>query len=92
MFSYSHAPIRVVSAIGALGAIGGFLFGSYSIAVALISGTDIQGWPSLAALLSFFSGMIILMIAIISEYVLRIMKGLLDRNPYIVGQTIGRAL
>jgi len=36
--------------------------------------------------------MIILMIAIISEYVLRIMKGLLDRNPYIVGQTIGRAL
>jgi len=92
MFSYSHVPIRVVSAIGALGAIGGFLFGSYSIAVALISGTDIQGWPSLAALLSFFSGMIILMIAIISEYVLRIMKGLLDRNPYIVGQTIGRAL
>ena len=90
IFSYSHVPLRAVSAVGALGAIGGFIFGSYSVAVALLSGSDIQGWTSLAALLSFFSGAMILMIAIVGEYVLRIMKSLMDKNPYIVRQTVGR--
>jgi glycosyltransferase involved in cell wall biosynthesis len=91
IFSYSHVPLRAVSAVGVLGAIGGFIFGSYSVSVALISGSDIQGWASLAALLSFFSGAMILMIAIVGEYVLRIMKSLMDKDPYIVRQTVGDA-
>jgi len=89
MFSYSHLPLRAVSTVGVLGAIGGFIFGSYSVAVALISGSDIQGWTSLAALLSFFSGAMILMIAIVGEYVLRIMKSFMDKNPYIIRQRVG---
>ena len=90
IFSYSHVPLRVVSSVGILVALGGFTYGSYAVAVALISGSIVQGWTSLAALLSFFSGTIIAMVAIVGEYVLRIMKGNLDSAPFIVAQTVGR--
>ena len=72
LFSFSRKPIRLVSAIGALTALVGLVFG-FSVIYEKLSGTNVsQGTASLIALVSFSSGLILLTLGIIAEYIWRI--------------------
>ena len=72
LFSFSPKPIRLVSAVGAIAAIAGLLFGLTVIYEKLSGSTVSQGTASLIALVSFSSGLILLTLGIIAEYIWRI--------------------
>jgi dolichol-phosphate mannosyltransferase len=72
LFSFSPKPIRLVSAIGAMTALVGLIFGLTVIYEKLSGSTVSQGTASLIALVSFSSGLILLTLGIIAEYIWRI--------------------
>ena len=72
LFSFSRKPIRIVSTIGALTAIGGLVYGLIVIIERLNGATGSQGTASLIALVSFTSGLVLLTLGIIAEYIWRI--------------------
>ena len=72
LFSFSRKPIRIVSSIGAITALGGLIYGITVIIERLNGTTGSQGTASLIALVSFTSGLVLLTLGIIAEYIWRI--------------------
>jgi len=72
LFSFSRKPIRIVSAIGLLTALGGLIYGLTVIFERLSGQAGSQGTASIIALVSFSSGLILLTLGIIAEYIWRI--------------------
>ena len=72
LFSFSRKPIRIVSSIGAVTALAGLIYGISVIIERLNGITGSQGTASLIALVSFTSGLVLLTLGIIAEYIWRI--------------------
>lgn len=72
LFSFSRKPIRIVSSIGAITALGGLIYGLTVIIERLNGTTGSQGTASLIALVAFTSGLVLLTLGIIAEYIWRI--------------------
>lgn len=83
LIGFSIVPIRAISAIGFVVAALGFAYGSYIFISALFGDTDVPGFATLASLLSFLLGLVILMLGIIGEYVWRIFDEV-TRRPEVV--------
>jgi polyisoprenyl-phosphate glycosyltransferase len=85
--SFSVAPIRFLSAIGLITALISLAYGSYIFVSALLGNFEIPGFATLAILISFFSGLILLMLGIIGEYLWRIFAALDDRPESVIEET-----
>jgi dolichol-phosphate mannosyltransferase len=72
LFSFSRKPIRIVSSIGAVTALAGLIYGISVIIERLNGTTGSLGTASLIALVSFTSGLVLLTLGIIAEYIWRI--------------------
>jgi dolichol-phosphate mannosyltransferase len=72
LFSFSRKPSRIVSSIGAVTALAGLIYGISVIIERLNGTTGSQGTASLIALVSFTSGLVLLTLGIIAEYIWRI--------------------
>ena len=83
LFSFSLKPIRIVSLIGALTSLGGFIYGVVVILERMGGRAGPQGTASLIALVSFTSGLILLSLGIISEYIWRIWNEVNNRPESI---------
>lgn len=88
LFSYSLAPLRAVSIIGFAVATLSGTYGCYQVVKGIVSGTTVDGWLSTITMTSFLGGMIILMLGIIGEYIIRILKHLMDDRPYFIDHII----
>lgn len=69
---FSVAPIRLLSWVGVSTAFLSFLYGLWIAINALMGRIDAAGFPTLVVLVSFFSGLILLSLGIIGEYLWRI--------------------
>jgi polyisoprenyl-phosphate glycosyltransferase len=88
--SFSNLPLRVWSGLGGLVALGALGYGSYVVADHFIHGSDVPGWATLVAGMMFFSGVQLLSIGILGEYVGRIFDEVKQRPIYLVGEEAGR--
>lgn len=90
--SFSIKPLRVSTAVGAVTALGGFVYGLFIIVRRLILGTaypaGAMGWSSLMAALLFIGGMIMLMLGLVGEYVGRVFIGLNNSPQYVIRERI----
>jgi len=83
IFSFSSAPIRLITVIGFIG------FGFATIYTLLtfygyfFKGIETKGFATLAILISFFSSLILICLGIIGEYIVRIYDEVRNR-PYVV--------
>ncbi len=82
--NYSFLPIRAISLCGIACALFGFLFGASVIVRRLMLGTEVQGWATLAVLVSLIGGMQMLMLGIIGEYLWRTMAEARGRAGYVI--------
>ncbi len=85
--SFSVAPIRFISAIGLLAALASLTYGAYIFVSALLGNFEVPGFATLVVLISFFSGLILLMLGMIGEYLWRIFSAL-DHRPESVIEEI----
>ncbi|MEP9318843.1 glycosyltransferase family 2 protein [Pseudomonas sp. LABIM340] len=82
--SFSTIPLKIWSYIGFLVAIGAFGYGALIVIRTLIFGIDIPGYASLISILLFVSGLQMVGLGILGEYVGRIYMESKNRPPFIV--------
>ena len=86
--SFTSLPLKIWSYIGASVAFGAFIYGAFLIIKTLIFGIDTPGYASLMVVFLFMSGLILLCLGVIGEYLARIFIETKDRPLYIIDQKI----
>lgn len=84
MMSFSYFPIRFMTVLGGLVSLFAFLMGIYIISSKLIVGEPVLGWTSLMAVLLFSTGLILLMLGVLGEYIWRALDASRNRPPYLI--------
>ena len=90
LFQHSTIPLRLASILGLLSSFVVFIFGIYTFYQAVISDVAVPGWASIAILLSLSSGLIILSISVIGEYLIRILNQVSHQDSYKISQKINK--
>jgi len=88
--AFTNAPLRLWSAVGVLIALFAIAFGCWIVIDHFIYGSDVPGWATLVTSMMFFSGVQLLSIGILGEYVGRIFDEVKQRPVYVVGSESGR--
>lgn len=86
--AFSYLPIRLISLIGFVVAIGSLSFGLFMTLQYILHGNPFTGWTSLIVLISLIGGMILITLGIIGEYLWRILDQIRKRPIYIVDEAI----
>ena len=86
--NFSVKPLRSALIIGFLFAILGFAFGLFIIIRKIIYPETAVGWSSIMSVILFSSGMIMLLLGVIGEYVGRIFICINESPQYVVRNTI----
>ena len=84
IISFTSFPLKIWSYLGATIALAAFFFGGFLIFRTLAFGVDTPGYASLMVVLLFMSGLILLSLGIIGEYLARIFIEVKHRPLYIV--------
>jgi polyisoprenyl-phosphate glycosyltransferase len=84
--SFSVAPLRFASLLGALLAFVAFLFGLSILWETFSSGKSVPGYPSLVVGLMTIGGVQLIMIGIVGEYIGKILSELKGRPIYFVAE------
>ena len=87
--NFSYAPIRFISGIGLVTAVMSFAYGLLVILLRFFGIIAVPGWTILVVILTFFLGLIMIMLGIIGEYLWRILDESRKRPPYVVDKVIG---
>jgi len=88
LFQHSTIPLRITSIIGLLSSFFVFIFGIYTFYRAIAQGVDVPGWASIAILLSLSSGLIILIMSVIGEYLIRILNQVSHQDTYKISRMV----
>lgn len=86
--AFSVKPLRIASGLGAFFAVFGVLWGIILVARKLFIGDVAIGYTSMMAALSFFCGMIMLLLGIIGEYVGRIYISINNSPQYVIKESV----
>jgi dolichol-phosphate mannosyltransferase len=84
IFSFSIVPIRVAAAVGALTILLTTLFALYALFAKLFLDRSPQGFTALILVVTFVSGVNLLFLGVIGEYVGRVYEEVKGRPMYIV--------
>lgn len=88
IFSFSVVPLRLAAALGVLTILASAAFGAYSVYVALVLGGSPRGFTALALIVMFLSGVILISLGIIGEYLGRVYEQTKARPIYIVDEVV----
>lgn len=86
--SFSLKPLRMVSAIGALISICALGYGVYIMAETLVIGNPVSGWATLASGIMLLSGIQLLCLGVIAEYLGRVFEESKQRPLYVLDDCI----
>ncbi len=87
IFSFSYKPLEYVSKIGLVIALGSFIYGIYVASAGRI--LVAPGWASLFIAILFFSGVQLISVGIIGQYLARIYDEIKQRPKFIIKRTAG---
>jgi len=87
IINYSVLPLFIVGIFGILLSVLSFCYGIYIIVLYMIDPTNtLMGWNSLMVALTFLGGTILFSIAIIGEYLRRILTEVTYGQQYVIGE------
>lgn len=87
--SFSTLPLKIWTFIGAVVSFFAFLTGMIYLVRTLILGVDVPGYASLIVSIMFFSGIQLLSLGVLGEYIGRIFAEVKRRPLYLIGQRFG---
>jgi polyisoprenyl-phosphate glycosyltransferase len=91
MASFSSVPLRVWTYLGTLISFCSIATAIYFLIRTILFGTDLPGFPSLIVSVMFFSGIQLMSLGIIGEYIGRIFAEVKRRPLYVVSERVGGA-
>jgi len=74
LFNYSSIPLRFMAGFGFIVSALSLTLALYYFVSAIVSGVSVPGWSTLVILLSFFNGILILLVSVVGEYVVRLLR------------------
>ncbi|WP_088345647.1 MULTISPECIES: glycosyltransferase family 2 protein [Rhodomicrobium] len=89
MTAFTIAPLRMVSILGLAISVTSFLFGVYLLLEYFLDSNQLAGWATLAVGMMFFSGLQLLALGLISEYLAGMFEEVKQRPLYIVAEDTG---
>lgn len=89
MMSFSYTPVRMMSGVGSLFFCASIIWALIIVIQTLTQGVEVAGWASIMALILCSSGLIMLMIGMLGEYIWRTLDESRNRPPFLVDETRG---
>ena len=86
--AFSNLPLRIWSGFGLVMSIFALIYGGWIVVETLIERNEVPGWPTIVASLMFFSGLQLISIGIIGEYLGRVFDEVKGRPIYIIREEI----
>ncbi len=90
--AFTTWPLRVVSAVGFALALLSFIYGGYLTASYLLYGHGVSGWTTIVVGMMLFSGIQLLSLGVVGEYIARIFAEVKGRPLFVIKRDIGRGL
>jgi glycosyltransferase involved in cell wall biosynthesis len=90
IFAFSVIPLRVATVFGLLTIFCSCLFAAYSIYIRVFLGQSPKGFTALILVMTFLSGVQLLFLGVIGEYLGRVYEETKSRPHYIVDKIVGR--
>lgn len=84
--AFSYFPIRLLSVIGFIFAIGSFFYGAFIFIYWSIFGIDVAGWVPMMIILTFTAGLQMTMLGILGEYLWRTLDESRGRPSYVIDE------
>ena len=89
IISFSTKPLKIVGGLGILSVLASLAILIYSILSFIFSWNNLTaGWTSIMVTITFLSGIILISLWMISEYIARIYDEVKGRPSYIINKTI----
>jgi dolichol-phosphate mannosyltransferase len=89
MVAFSYAPMRAASLMGVLLSFLGGIYALVLVMLRVILGTTVEGWTSLMVAIVLLSGMQLIMMGILGEYLWRNLEETRRRPRFIIDRKIG---
>ncbi|MBA4395861.1 MAG: glycosyl transferase [Syntrophus sp. (in: bacteria)] len=86
VLGFSVTPLRCFSLIGAIVSLASFSYGAWIVFHALFVKKDVPGFATLAVLISFLLGLVIILLSIIGEYLWRIYDEVNKRPEAVIDE------
>lgn len=84
VLSYSYFPIRLMSVFGLVTSVLGFIWAIWIFVGRLLGTTPVKGWAPMMIMILVLSGIQMIMLGIIGEYLWRTLDQVRNRQPYII--------
>lgn len=88
IFSFSMAPLRAASILGLIVVVGAVLYALYAVYVRLFMGISPTGFTALIVVVTLLSGVQLLVLGVIGEYLGRVYEEAKGRPLYVVGRVV----
>ena len=89
LFSFSTAPLKLWTYVGAVSAAIAFVYGMITVIQKLFFGIAVPGYASLLIVVLFIGGLLLISNGIQGEYIARIFEEVKGRPLFVVGTKIG---
>jgi polyisoprenyl-phosphate glycosyltransferase len=89
LFSFSTAPLKLWTYVGALSALGAFIYLVITLIQKLFFGIDAPGYASLLIVVLFFNSLLLISNGIQGEYIARVFEEVKGRPLYVIGELYG---
>lgn len=86
--AFTDLPLRVWSAVGMLVSLGALSYGGWIIFTTLVYGVDAPGFATIVTSIMFFSGVQLLSVGVLGEYLARVYNEVKRRPNYLVGHCL----
>jgi dolichol-phosphate mannosyltransferase len=88
IFAFSFFPIRAISALGSIIAICSFFYGIYTIVMKLFFSVDVKGFTTIIVIVLFTSGVQLIMLGVVGEYLWRNLEETRKRPVFIIDELV----
>lgn len=92
IFSFSAVPLRMISLMGIIISMFALAYGLYTILANIFFGVGVSGWPTIVVSIMFFSGVQLISLGVLGEYISRIFDEAKNRPKYIIDERESRNL
>jgi glycosyltransferase involved in cell wall biosynthesis len=89
LMSFSSIPLRVWTYVGMAISAFALVMAAYFFIRTALFGVDVPGFPSLIVSIAFFSGVQLLSLGVLGEYIARIFAEVKDRPLYLISERLG---
>lgn len=84
LINHSYIPLRFMTAWGFILSLLSLLFAAWVVVQVLFFGAAVQGWPSLAVLVAFLSGNVLMALGVVGEYLGRLVQELSVSDQFAI--------